>query len=534
MTGWNFADVFDAVARAVPGRAAVIEPDGTVCTWRAFERRAAALAEDLVESGVGRHERVAIMLRNSAAYLETCYATFKAGLTPVNVNYRYGVDEVDDLLADAGAVALVYHGEFRGVVDELVDRGASPAIRYEVADVDAGVGEGARSYASTVTRECAFDDAPWGRSGSDLVLLYTGGTTGRPKGVMWRQDDLFRTLLASGNDFRRIPVPTSADQLAASAVAGGGVRDLPACPMMHATGLFNSFMTLAGGGTTVVLPGSSFHASTLWKTVARERVELVVIVGDAFAVPMVDSLVELGASLDLDCLAAVVSSGAAFRRSTKEALLTYLPHIAIVDAFGSSEASGIGWTVSRAGDVRDSAEFSLNDHVRVIADDGTWFETGEQGTGKVAFGGILPLGYHNDPDKTAETFQVIDGRRYAIPGDHVRVDEDGTLHLLGRGSACINTGGEKVYPEEVDECLREHPDVADVGCVGIPDARFGQVICAVVAGRSDRCPSADELADHVRGRLAAYKAPRKVVEVDEVPRLATGKLDYPALTALAT
>ncbi len=352
--------------------------------------------------------------------------------------------------------------------------------------------------------------------------------------MIWRQHDLFTNLLANGNALRDLPAPTSLKHLVASATSRPGPIDLAACPSMHATGLFNQLMTLAAGGTCVVAPGAAFDADVVLATAARHGVTLLVIVGDSMARPIADALDANGDRLDLGRLVAIVSSGATFSRPVKERLLEHLPDISIVDAFGSSEASGIGINVSRRGDVRDTADFALGPRARLLTDDGRFLADGEVGEGLVVLRGTLPVGYHNDPGKTARTFRMIDGERYAVPGDHARVAADGTLHLLGRGSSCINSGGEKIYPEEVDEVVRRHPAVDDAACIGVPDDRFGEAVAAVVALRPGMTLDLEALRDHVKSALAGYKAPRRLVVVDEVVRSPSGKLDHRWLRATAT
>lgn len=356
-------------------------------------------------------------------------------------------------------------------------------------------------------------------------MLYTGGTTGLPKGVVWSQDDLFGVLLDPGNPMRNIPVPESIDQLVA-AVRTPGARDLTACPFMHATGLFNQLMTLVAGGTCLMAPGPTFDAERFLDVAQTRRATLVVIVGDVFAAPLADALERWPGRWPLDDLQWIISSGLTFSRRMKERLLAQLSHVTVIDAFGSSEASGIDVSVSTAGDVQDTAKFSLSDRVRLLTDDGQWAQPGSGDVGRVALTGRLPLGYHGDPAKTAQTFRVIDGVRYALPGDYAEVTPDGTLHLLGRGTSCINTGGEKVYPEEVDDVIKRHPSVADAACLGVPDDRYGEVVAAVVSLRPGAHLSLDDLMSFVKLHLAGYKAPRRMTVVDEIVRSGTGKLDH--------
>jgi len=536
---WLFSTVFAEIAARIGGRPAVIEADGTTVSWTRFMENSTRLAAHLGHRGLGRADAVAVFLRNSSTFLETYVASFRAGFVPVNINYRYGADETLHLLADSGARAVVYHAAFRDVITEVRDRATGVLEWIEVSDGTSGqTPRWAGDHGAIVSTESSPSErsaldalAP---SGDIPILLYTGGTTGTPKGVIWPQRDLFEILVLRGNPWRDLPAPESIDHLVRSATSRPGPIDLAACPYMHATGLFNQLITLAAGGTSVVAPGVTFDADVLLSVAARQRVTLLVIVGDAMARPLADALDLLGDRLDLSALVAIVSSGATFSREVKERLLARLPDISIIDAFGSSEASGIGINISTLGDVRNTADFALGPRVRVLTDDGKFLAHGEAGEGLVALTGVLPAGYHNDPIKSARTFREIDGVRYALPGDHARVDPDGTLHLLGRGSSCINTGGEKVYPEEVEEVVRRHPAVADAACIGVPDERFGETVAAIVACREGATIDLETLRAHVKTELAGYKAPRRLVLVDEVVRSPSGKLDHRWLRATAT
>ncbi len=532
---WLFPTLFDEIATRIGDQAAVIEADGSTVTWSEFVGNSERLAARLSDEGLVRGDGVAVFMRNCSAFLETYVAAFRAGFVPVNVNYRYGTDETLHLLADSGARAVLYHAAFREVIASVRARTTGVSVWIEVPDdTDGPTPPWAIDHRGIVSAEAApgvLDAlAP---SGEIPILLYTGGTTGMPKGVIWRQRDLFTILISKGNPWRDLPPPESLDHLVRAATTRPGPIDLAACPFMHATGLFNQLITLAAGGTSVVVPGTTFDAEVLLSTASRHGATLLVIVGDSMARPIADALDRIAGRLELGRLVAIVSSGATFSKEVKERLLDHLPGISIVDAFGSSEASGIGINISTIGDVRDTADFVLGPTVRVLTDDGRFLAHGEVGEGLVALGGALPVGYHNDPDKSARTFREIDGVRYAFPGDHARVTVDGTLHLLGRGSSCINSGGEKVYPEEVEEVVRRHEAVADAACIGVPDDRFGEAVAAIVSLRDGATIDLETLRAHVKGQLAGYKAPRRLVVVDEVVRSPSGKLDHRWLRATA-
>jgi acyl-CoA synthetase (AMP-forming)/AMP-acid ligase II len=372
---------------------------------------------------------------------------------------------------------------------------------------------------------------PWGRDGDDLYMLYTGGTTGMPKGVMWRQDDIFCTLNAAAIG-TRYPEGGSVDDVR-TLLTQPGPRALPACPLMHGTGAFTSFSTLNTGGCVVTLEGRSFSVEELLDTIEREKVNVIAIVGDAFAKPMLRALDEEPARWDITSLFAVVSSGVMWSEETKQGLLGHHGGMLLVDAFSSSEALGMGSSTSSAAGAVTTAKFTLGENAKVITEDGREVAPGSGEIGMVAVKGRTPVGYHKDPEKSAATFKTIDGDRYSIPGDFATVEADGSLHLLGRGSMCINTGGEKVFPEEVEEVLKTHPAVRDAVAVGVPDERFGQAIVAMVEPQTGAEVDEADVIAHVKANLSSFKAPRRVLTVDTIGRAANGKVDYKRLTAEA-
>jgi fatty-acyl-CoA synthase len=535
---WNFATIFEGVAERCGNRPAVLEGD-RVLSWAAFDQRADALARHLEGLGLARGAKIAVYLRNCTEFLESYYAALKIGLVPVNVNYRYGPDELVYLLDDSDTEAVVVHAEFAETVREIMPR--LPRVRRWLL-----VGDAPEAHAwpapELVERyeDCAGDlsaerspDWAAARSGDDQMLVYTGGTTGLPKGVMWRQGDLFEALVGSSRAAFHLPPVTTTTELLDS-LADPGPRGLSASPFMHGTGLLHQFVMLMSGGTSVVLTGHRFDARHLWGTVARHRVTAVVIVGDAFARPMVDVLDQEADSFDLSALEVISSSGALWSRPVKEALLRHLPGISVFDSLASSEGFGLATSVATAGHVEETTRFTLGPHVRVLGDDGSWLSPGGDAPGRLVVTGPLPLGYYKDPVKTAATFREIDGERYSMPGDYVRVLADSTVSFLGRGSACINTGGEKVYAEEVEHVVKAHPAVADAAVVGVPDDRFGSVVAAVVRLAPGAALAREELTRFVAARLAGYKAPRALYLVDDVPRTVQGKVDYRAIADRVT
>ena len=534
-SAWNFADIYEAVAAKVPERPCQIYGE-RVITWGEFDRRADALAADFVAAGLTHQSKVACYLYNGPEYLETMTAAFKVAMAPVNTNYRYGPDEIMYLFDNADAEAVVFHACFTELVEGVRDRLTKVRRWYVVADETGSGPAWATSYEAVATSGAARPAVAWERSADDLVLLYTGGTTGMPKGVMWRQDDLFAVLGGGGNAVLGVPAADGVADLASRidpAVSAGMM--LVACPLMHGTGQFSALNSLAAGGCIVTLVHRKFDIDELFSTIERHRVSHLVIVGQAFAGPMLDRLEAEPGRYDLSSLLLMVSSGVMWSRENKDGLLRHIPQALLFDSFGSSEAVGMGGSVSAAGVAEQTAKFALGPNCAVFADDGTRVVPGSGEQGMVAVGGNIPLGYYKDEAKSAQTFRIYEGRRWSVPGDFAEVDADGSLKLLGRGSVCINTGGEKVFPEEVEEALKTHPSVRDAVAVGLPDPRFGETICAVVETEAGvAMPSLHELSEHVKQHLAAYKAPRNVVQVDSIHRAPNGKVDYKRLKSLAT
>ena len=538
MTNWNFADVFEAIAAAAPDSPAQTCGDRRF-TWSDFDNRADALAADLLAAGLGEQAKVAAYLYNGPEYLESYLAAFKAGLVPVNTNFRYGPEEIRYLFDNADAEAVVFHTSFVPLLEQVRERLPGVKVWYGVDDGNP-VPAWARDYERVVAGSGAVTGeavgatgtrGPWGRSGDQLLFLYTGGTTGMPKGVMWRQDDLFNVLGAGGSALMGVAPAATIDELTARLVGPGPVI-LPACPLMHGTGQFSALIALVLGGSVVTLTSRQFRPSELFDAVALEGVNSMVIVGDAFAKPMLAELDARPGCWDLSSLRMISSSGVMWSQETKDAMLVHLPDTALVDSYGSSEAVGMGTSVSTKGNAAGTASFTLGATVHVIADDGHLVEPGSAETGVVAISGYVPVGYYKDPEKSARTFRLIDGVRYSVPGDYANVLADGTLRLLGRGSGCINTGGEKVFPEEIEEVLKRHPAVVDAVCVGVPDDRFGEVICALVESLDDEIDTG-LIIDHVRAALARYKAPRHVLQVSTIGRSPAGKVDYKRMREIA-
>jgi acyl-CoA synthetase (AMP-forming)/AMP-acid ligase II len=520
VSGLPFADLWEGIARARGDAPAQVQADRSI-SWAELDRRANGVAAALLDAGVSRQDKVANYLHNCPEYLESVFATVKAGLVPVNTNYRYGPTELAYLWNNADAVAVVFHGTFAETVDRV--RHDVPSVRRWLW-VDDGSGP-CPAWASRYEREAGAGRSmpvagPWGRTPDDLVFIYTGGTTGMPKGVMWRQGDLAQGAGPAGTG--------GVDEVVAALPEEPPVM-VPACPLMHGTGLISAFGNLRQGGRVVTLADRTFDAVELLDAVEREGVGSIAIVGDVFARPIVAALDADPGRWDLSSLRVVISSGVMWSEPVKQALLAHVPHATLFDSLGSSEAVGIASSVSTAGGVTGTASFKVGDRTKVFTEDGREVAPGSGEAGLLGRSGAIPLGYYKDEVKTDATFRILDGQRYVLPGDWATVDHDGTVRLLGRGSVCINTGGEKVFPEEVEEALKEHPDVTDVAVVGVPDETWGEAICALVEPRDGVPVDEAALIAHVKERLARYKAPKRVLEVETVARAANGKLDYQGL-----
>jgi fatty-acyl-CoA synthase len=530
MGAWNYATIWETAADRQPGHVAQIQGARRV-TWAELDRRADGVARALLDAGAGQQDKVAQYLHNCPEYLESMFASFKAGLVPVNTNYRYADDELVYLWDNADAFSVVFHGAFAERIERI--RARLPRVRVWLW-VDDGTGpcpDWAVPYEQAATVGTERVRAPWGRGEDDLLLMYTGGTTGMPKGVMWRQDSLIRALgPVMGETFTRDEPDYDA---LGEVLATAGAATLPGCPLMHATGQFICLITMSQAGTIVTLEGRKFDVTELLDTIEREKVATLIIVGDAFARPMAATLDAHPGRWDLSSLFLITSSGVMWSQETKDALLKHHPNAMLYDSLGSSEAVGLGASVSSAGATSGTARFSLGPNARVITDEGGDVAPGSGDIGRVALKGHTPIGYYKDPEKSAKTFVRIDGDTYSMPGDYATVEADGTLTLLGRGSVCINTGGEKVFPEEVEEVLKLHPAVIDAVVVGLPDDKFGEAITAVVETRDGEAVDAAELIAHVKGKLASFKAPRSVVAIDTIGRAPNGKVDYKRMKSYA-
>jgi acyl-CoA synthetase (AMP-forming)/AMP-acid ligase II len=528
---YNFADLWEAIWPRVAERTALVcGPQRP--TYRELAERANRLAHHLRAAGVGPGDHVALFLRNDQVYLEAMIAAFALRAVPVNINHRYTGEELRYLLDDSSSVALLVHRTLTGQVASVADSVAGMKALLVVDDpapdtVDGDEAElpGAVAYEAALAASSPEPVVTEGRSGDDTYLMYTGGTTGRPKGVVWRQEDAFFACIGGGDPMRLMgPIAGPAELVDRMVPA---FVYLPLAPLMHAAAQWTTWSWLLAGGTSVLMPGT-LDAEAVWDAVAAEGVNSLTIVGDAVGRPLVTAWEANPDRWDVANLFAISNGGGPISPALKTRLAELFPGRAIIDGFGSSESGVQGSQRLQAGDaVTGLARFAPAPGTKVFDTDLREVEPGSGHQGRVANSGRLPLGYLNDPAKTAATFVEVDGERYCFTGDMATVEADGTIQLLGRGSQCINTGGEKVFPEEVESRIVDHPKVADVLVVGVPDERWGSVVTAVVAPVDPADPpSVDDLREHLRGVLAGYKLPKHLVVVDRVVRSPAGKADY--------
>jgi acyl-CoA synthetase (AMP-forming)/AMP-acid ligase II len=515
---FNLADLFELVAGAAADREAMVT-DSRRLSYAELDERANRLANHLAEAGVGAGDHVGLQLLNDTEYIEGMLAAFKLRAVPINVNFRYVEKELRYLFDDADLVALVYHRQFGPKIATAAE-GLETLRHFVVVDDDSAeeVVPGSVGYEEALA--AASPARPAGeRSGDDHYIAYTGGTTGMPKGVVWRQEDIFFAAMGGGDPFQAGDFITTPGQIVERLPAVGMVS-LPTPPFMHVSAHWGAFSTLFGGGKLVVPPGGRFDPPAIWELVGREKVNLMVIVGDAMARPLMDALEAADPPYDTSPLFVIGSGGAMLSPVSKERLAAVLPGVMVVDGYGSSETGVVG-TTTGAG-----PRFTVTDQNQVLDEAGRPVEPGSGQVGRLARRGHVPLGYYGDEAKTASTFVVVDGVRWVLPGDMATVDADGTVVLLGRGSVSINTGGEKVYPEEVEGVLKAHPAVRDAVVVGVPDERWGERVVAVVEAGSGPTPDLAELQAFCRDQMAGYKVPRELCLVTTMVRSPAGKADY--------
>ena len=511
MDTWNLGDLFEAVADAVSDREAVVSGDQRF-SYATLDERANRLAHVFVAYGVEPGDGVALVMRNGHEYIEAMLAAFKVRAVPINVNTRYTTDELHYLLDDAQPRLVLVEQDLRDRV-----KAALVQVRTSARTLTRGPEYEAALAASDHRRPDLM------RSGDDQYVLYTGGTTGLPKGVVWRHEDLLFGALGGGNPGGD---PVSHPHEVVDVARTGRTRCLPASPFTHGTAQWAALSTLLRGGTVIVDTGLTFDAARLWTLAEREAAAILVIVGDSFARPLVDALHSEPDRWDLGELLVVLSGGAILSPAVRSELLDHLPWAVVVDGYGTSETGGQGQMPTWAGQVPGALpRFHVDEDTAVLDDAGRPAPPGSGLIGRLAHKGHIPLGYHRDPAASAETFTVLHGQRWAVPGDLARVEADGSVTLLGRGASSINSGGEKVFPEEVELVIKCYPGVFDVVVIGTPDDRFGERVAAVIEARPGIVLDLHALESHVREHLADFKVPRRVVLVDQLQRRPTGKAD---------
>jgi acyl-CoA synthetase (AMP-forming)/AMP-acid ligase II len=526
---FNLADLVEHTVDVVPNRTALICGERSV-TYAELEARANRLAHHLAANGFRERQHVAIYAYNSIEFVETMLAAYKLRAVPINVNYRYVEDELVYLYDNADVVATVFQAEFCPRIAAV--RGRLPMLRHLVVVDDE------EATSCDIDGVVRYEDALAGasperdfgpRDAGDLYILYTGGTTGFPKGVMWRHEDVFRTL-GGGIDFVTGEWVSDEYALARAGAEAPPSHALVLAPLMHGAAQWTTLGALFRGISVVLLP--KFDAHDVWTAVERYGIAGLAITGDAMARPLIEALQEH--SYNTSSLFSVSSTAAVFSPVMKDQLLELLPNVFISEAVGSSESGFNGLRLIEKGATTNNSgliNVNMGPDTIVLDDDNQPVKPGE--VGRMARGGNVPLGYYKDPEKTAATFVEVNGKRYSIPGDFARLEADGTMTLLGRGSQCINSGGEKIYPEEVEAALKAHPQVYDVLVVGVDDERWGQKVTAVVQPRPGEEPTLEDLVAHCRSRIAGYKVPRALRLVDEIPRQPSGKPDYPRARSAA-
>ncbi len=519
----NIADLAEHAIDAVPERVALICGNDQL-TYAQLEEKANRLAHYLIDQGVKKDDKVGLYCRNRIEIVIAMLGIVKAGAILVNVNFRYVEGELSYLFDNSDMVALVHERQYADRVANVLPDTPNVKTVFVVedgSDNDFQRYGGVEFYAAL--KQASADRDFGERSADDIYLLYTGGTTGFPKGVMWRHEDIYRVLLG-GTDFATGEYVKDEYDLAKQAAAGSPMIRFPIPPMIHGATQSATWMALFSGGTIVLAP--EFDADAVWRTIHTHKVNLLFFTGDAMARPLLDALSKDN-DYDLSSLFLLASTAALFSPSIKEKLVELLPNRVITDSIGSSETGFGGTSVVAKGEAHTGGPRVTIDKWTVVLDeDGNEVKPGSGVRGVIAKRGHVPVGYYKDEEKSAATFKVINGVRYAIPGDYAQVEADGTVTMLGRGSVSINSGGEKIYPEEVEAALKGHPDVFDALVVGVPDERYGQCVAAVVHPRPGARPALGDLDRFVRGEIAGYKVPRALWYVDEVKRSPAGKPDY--------
>lgn len=521
---FNLADLFELVVDNVPDRPALVAGERRL-SYAGLDERANRLAHVLSDAGVERGQHVGCYLYNGSEYIELMLACFKIGAVPVNINYRYVAAELVYLFNDADLVCVVHHQEFAPTIADVHDEVGGVHTFICVADESGAPDSGLGSIDyETALAGAGTSRITEGRSADDIYILYTGGTTGMPKGVMWRHEDIFFGALGGGS-YGGEPIATP-EELAGN-IGENPIGMLTIAPLMHGAAQWGTFIGFFMGNTIVLSPQRRFDGAEIWQLICDENVVSISIVGDAMGRPLIESLAADPSRFDTSGVMVVGSGGAIWSEGVKAQFRELLPNAMLMDNYGSSETGSQGGSPSiDAGESDGAPRFKMDDNHTVLDDDLKPVEPGSGARGHVAKSGHIPLGYYGDPEKTAKTFVEIDGRRWVLQGDVATVEDDGTITLFGRGSICINSGGEKIFPEEVEAALKQHADVYDAVVVGVPDDRFGERVAGVVQVRGDSAADFDELQAFARTLVAGYKVPRQITFVDEIVRSPSGKADY--------
>ncbi|HEY1709319.1 MAG TPA: acyl-CoA synthetase [Rhizomicrobium sp.] len=527
-----FGDIIEAVAAVVPPTSPALVHGERTIRWGDAIKRMNNLARNLQARGARPGDKVAFYMRNGIEYGEMTGACFLGSMTHVNVNYRYKPEEVRYIVDNSDATVVIYAREFRDTVAQIHNQLAKVKVFVEVSETP-DVANFATQY-EKLANTGSGESLGVVRSPDDEVFVYTGGTTGMPKGVIYRHGDLSTVLLA------RIALatgvmPTTTKEITDFVQAAGEIntRYMPTCPQMHGTGFFGTMATLLAGGTVVTVDNASLDPHAIWRAVEKNRVTSMAIVGDPFARPLLQALDEEPGKYDVATVIAIGSSGAMWSAEVKQGLLNHLPQAVLTDSFASTEALGMGASVTQKGMEAKTAAFMMGPNAMVIDEDDQPIAPGSGQSGRLAVGGLLPLGYYKDEEKTARLFRTINGQRFSIPGDYAIVEADGRITVLGRGSNCINTAGEKVFPEEVEETLKRHPSIDDALVLGVPDPKWGQAITGVVVLKKDAQFDEAALRSHVREALAGYKTPKRILVAGVNLRAPNGKADYKSASEFA-
>ena len=527
-TKLHFAKIWESNSSLVPNEPALFNNNKTI-DWRSFDVLSSKLASYLIKMGLGEDSKVGIYMQNCNEYMIAQFAAFKIGAVPINVNYRYKKDELIYLFDNSDAEAIIFQSNFHQQI--LLIQNDLPKVKafVETSQNDFSKESTFDSLENIIQTFSPLDHQD--RSEDEIYMIYTGGTTGMPKGVMYKQGgfviSMLKTLKTMG-----FSVPKEIDGLPDEIMKLKEINALPkslvACPLMHGTGMWlGAFLPLLTGGSVITVPNSSFDPDEIWKVVEQQKVTSLVIVGDAFAKPLLESLKDSknrNEMYDISSLLLIISSGVMWSHEVKQELLEYQDMI-LIDAMGSSEG-GMGSSITSRNMQSSTAQFKLNPGVIILDEDNNLVTPGSKTIGKIGTSGLVPEGYYKDPIKSAETFREFEGVRYSFPGDFAQYNPDGTIKLLGRGSNCINTAGEKVYPEEVEEAIKKHPNVVDCLVIGVTDKKFGERVAAVASLTKDSFLEEAELIDFVKKIISSYKVPKTIIFRNKIERAPNGKANY--------